>query len=154
MCTVATSSESTMSLMSWLKKSEIDKPETEAVELTDTAELTTSDPLLGKPVQPSYQNDQSTMPKHPHQAIITFPLQKFGSQHRAFCSAWYKRFQWLHYQEYNSVLCFYCFVADKKHLEIRMICFAQLDSQTGSKLWRNLRNTRIHSPIMKLSTML
>ena len=55
MCTVATSSESTMSLMSWLKKSEIDKPETEAVELTDTAELTTSDPLLGKPVQPSYQ---------------------------------------------------------------------------------------------------
>ena len=70
----------TMSLLSWLKKSEIDKPETEAVELTDTAELTTSDPLLGKPVQPSYQNDQSTMPKHPHQPIITFPLRKFGRE--------------------------------------------------------------------------
>ena len=109
----------TVSLLSWLKKSEIDKAETEAVELTDTAELTTSDPLLGKPVQPSYQNDQSTMPKHPHQPIITFPLRKFGSQHRAFCSVWYKRYQWLHDQEYNdSVLCFYCFVADKKHLPI------------------------------------
>lgn len=53
-----------------------------------------------------------------HQPLLRpFPLRSFGKQQRAFCATWYNKYPWLHYQEADdSVLCFYCVVAEKRGL--------------------------------------
>ena len=51
--------------------------------------------------------------------MLSFPLHEFGKQRRSFCSSWYSKYPWLHYQEGNdTVLCFYCLVAHKRSLQI------------------------------------
>ena len=39
----------------------------------------------------------------------SFIKRNYGKQRRSFLSAWYYKYQWLHYQEQDdSVLCYYC----------------------------------------------
>ena len=39
------------------------------------------------------------IPQKAHQPFLKFPKGTFGKQQRAFCSSWYAKFPWLHYQE-------------------------------------------------------
>ena len=51
--------------------------------------------------------------------LSAFPQRIIGKQKRSFCSTWYRKYQWLHYQEHDDcVLCFYCHIAEKRHLPI------------------------------------
>lgn len=60
----------------------------------------------------------SIVPEKPHHPILSFPQRTIGKQKRSFCSSWYVKYPWLHYQEHSdSVLC-YCHMADKRHLPI------------------------------------
>ena len=59
----------------------------------------------------------SLIPERAHQPFLKFPLRSFGKQQRAFCATWYSKYPWLHYKEADdSVLCFYCLVAEKRGL--------------------------------------
>ena len=59
------------------------------------------------------------IPESPHQPCIPFPMKTFGKQQRSFSSSWYSKYPWLHYQEESdSVLCFYCLVAEKRELPV------------------------------------
>ena len=59
------------------------------------------------------------IPVKAHQPHLSFPLRTFGKQRRAFCSIWYCTYPWLHYYEAtDSVLCFYCNIAELKNLPI------------------------------------
>ena len=62
--------------------------------------------------------DLSITPEKPHHPVLpSFPLHTFGKQRRSFCSSWYQKYPWLHYQEASdSVLCFHCRVAERQHL--------------------------------------
>ena len=61
----------------------------------------------------------SIVPEKPHHPVLSFPQRTIGKQKRSFCSSWYVKYPWLHYQEHSdSVLCYYCHVADKRHLPI------------------------------------
>ena len=52
---------------------------------------------------------------------MSFPLRTFGKQKRSFCSSWYQRYPWLHYQEASdTVLCFHRHVAEKRHLPLSL----------------------------------
>ena len=54
----------------------------------------------------SSSTSTSIIPDKPHQP---FPSSTIGKQRRSFCSSWYSKYPWLHYQEASdSVLCFYC----------------------------------------------
>lgn len=75
--------------------------------------VTLSGEVLPKAKETLFQH----IPEKANHPIISFPLRTFGNQQRAFQSSWYIRFPWLHYQEGNdSVLCFYCLVANKRNL--------------------------------------
>ena len=56
------------------------------------------------------------IPDSAHQPVVKFPLRTYGKQQRAFCSSWYSKYPWLHEAE-DSVLCFYCLVAEKRGLK-------------------------------------
>ena len=57
------------------------------------------------------------IPEKAHHPMLLFPPHTFGKQRRSFCSSWYLKYPWLHYQEASdSVLCFHCHVAEKQHL--------------------------------------
>ena len=61
----------------------------------------------------------SLLPESPNQPVLSFPMRTFGSQQRAFRASWYSKYSWLHYQESSdSVLCFYCCVAERRGLLI------------------------------------
>lgn len=76
-------------------------------------------PADEQPVQPTSQptdpEPACLIPESAHQPVLSFPQHTFGKQERAFCSYWYGKYPWLHYQD-DSVLCFYCLVADKRGL--------------------------------------
>jgi hypothetical protein len=68
-------------------------------------------------LQTTTQPDSASglIPENPHQPQLSFPQRTFGKQQRAFCSSWYSKYPWLHYQEADdSVFCFYCLVAYKR----------------------------------------
>ena len=83
---------------------------------------------LSEPIHLSQQSSNSlntittdsVIPQKPHHPILfTFPQRIISKQKRSFCSTWYRKYQWLHYQEHDdSVLCFYCHIAEKRHLPI------------------------------------
>ena len=76
----------------------------------DTATGPLEDPLTANPPM---------IPEKAHHPELLFPLREFGKQRRSFCSSWYCKYPWLHYQEgSDSVLCYYCLVADKRGLQI------------------------------------
>ena len=76
----------------------------------DTATGSLEDPLTASPPM---------IPEKAHHPELLFPLREFGKQRRSFCSSWYCKYPWLHYQEgSDSVLCYYCLVADKRGLQI------------------------------------
>ena len=60
----------------------------------------------------------SLEPNNPHQPILRpFPKRTFGKQQRSFCSSWYDKHKWLHYEEStDKVFCYYCMVAEKRRL--------------------------------------
>lgn len=61
----------------------------------------------------------SIIPEKPNQPVLSFPQRTIGRQKRSFCSSWYSKYPWLHYQVTDdSVLCFYCHIAEKRHLPI------------------------------------
>ncbi len=53
------------------------------------------------------------IPESAHQPFLrSFPKRTFGKQQRSFCSAWYAKFPWLHYQEgEDKAYCFHCLVS-------------------------------------------
>jgi hypothetical protein len=66
---------------------------------------------------PAVQQDSNTIsasasliPDKPNQPILSFPQRLFGTQKRSFCSTWYRKYQWLHYQESTDSV--YCLVAE------------------------------------------
>ena len=63
----------------------------------------------------------SIIPDKPHQPVLSFPCHTIGKQRRSFCASWYSKYPWLHYQEASdSVLCFHCHVAEKRHLPVTL----------------------------------
>ena len=59
------------------------------------------------------------LPSKLSQPVLSFPQRLFGKQNRSFCSTWYQRYPWLHYQvASDTVLCFYCHVADKRNIPV------------------------------------
>ena len=76
------------------------------------------------------------IPHKASQTILSFPLRTFGKQQRGFNTSWYKTFPWLHYQEgSDSVLCFYCLVADKRGLKISGY-MDEMFTNTGFSNWK------------------
>ena len=72
---------------------------------------------------PSSSSDPnvSMIPEKAHHPILNFPPRTIGKQRQLFCSSWYQKYPWLHYQEANdSVLCFHCHVAERRHLPITL----------------------------------
>jgi hypothetical protein len=44
-----------------------------------------------------------------------------NSNDRAFCSSWYAKFPWLHYQEgEDAVYCFHCLVSSRRHYPVSL----------------------------------
>ena len=112
----------TMSLLSWLATAKQPAPVSGEDSLPS---LSVDEEELPSNVEPGEQCMQPPnvtgtahlIPERAHQPILPFPLRSFGKQQRAFCASWYKKYPWLHYQEANdSVLCFYCLVAEKRGL--------------------------------------
>ncbi len=65
--------------------------------------------------KPSFTEDS------PNQPELSFPQRIFGMQKQSFCSSWYVKYKWLHYQEgTDRVFCYYCLVADKRGLKTQM----------------------------------
>ena len=88
-------------------------------------------------------SDDSQQVSHPdnlnkaHQPILSFPKRLFGKQRRAFSSSWYKQYPWLHYQPGDdTVLCFYCYVAEKRSL-LTKTPKDSVFSKTGFSNWKN-----------------
>ncbi|KAI6656107.1 Zinc finger MYM-type protein 1-like [Oopsacas minuta] len=114
-----------MSLLSWLRSTKEtvgnvgETLPTSGSEHED--ELPTDLNHTEKPVQSSSQLMETELaclvPESLYQPFLLFPQRSFGNQQRAFCSSWYSKYPWLHYQEVcDSVLCFYCLVAYKRGL--------------------------------------
>ncbi len=106
-----------MSLLSWLA------PASECGEDTSGE----SDPEEYSAVsEPEVSNSDSPdhipeIPEKAHQPFLKFPKRTFGEQQRAFCSSWYAKFPWLHYQEgQDKVYCFHCLVSDRHHYPISL----------------------------------
>ena len=67
--------------------------------------------------KPSLQHQRLLFnPSCPHPPKLTsFPKRNYGKKQRSFFSAWYDKYQWLHYQKQNdSVLCYYCTTAENR----------------------------------------
>ena len=118
-----------MSLLSWLATAKQPAPLSEADSLSRDSSQSVDEEGLPSNIEPGEQCMQppnvtgtaeaahNLISERAHQPILQFPLRLFGKQQRAFCASWYKKYPWLHYQEANdSVLCFYCSVAEKRGL--------------------------------------
>ena len=117
-------------------------------QLTDSADSQLIDDntqQLSEPIHLSQQSSNSlntittdsVIPEKPHHPMLSaFPQRIIGKQKRSFCSTWYRKYQWLHYQEHDdSVLCFYCHIPEKRHLPpTRIVPLQRLVFQTGRKL--------------------
>ena len=100
----------------------------------DATDASETRPVAGAQPQPTL------MPWSPHQPLLSFPYRTFAKQQRAFCSSWYRRYPWLHYQEADDkVFCFYCQVAEKKDLGSVALRAGNLDDKfvrTGFTDWK------------------
>ena len=112
-----------MSLLSWLATAK--QPQTSTEEETsmnfseDEHELPSDNEPGKQSMQPPNRTSEAAclIPERAHQPLLQFPLRSFGKQQRAFCASWYSKYPWLHYQEADdSVLCFYCLVAEERGL--------------------------------------
>ena len=106
-----------MSLRSWLATEK--QPSAEEVLPTNSSEDMNED----EPGEHSMQSPTETpeaeclIPEKAHQPLLHFPMRSFGKQQRAFCPSWYNKYPWLHYLEADdSVVCFYCLVAEMRGL--------------------------------------
>ena len=91
----------------------------------DQEELSESVAANESPVVASQLTSSSTslnvevIPEKAHHPEMFFSLRTFGKQKRSFCLYWFQKYPWLHYQEGRDVvLCFYCHVAERRHLPI------------------------------------
>lgn len=124
-----------MSLLSWLSKSKTAPTSTDPAMQIGSQTLESSSSLFNEGRQssaanahqvqlladpPSSDASQAATPLYPlcaNQPSLSFPKRTYGKQQRAFCLAWYTKHKWLHYQEgSDSVLCYYCMVAEKRGL--------------------------------------
>ena len=90
----------------------------ENMDQTEQPEIFASESTVVISPPSSEAKDLSINPEKPHHPVLlSFPLRTFGKQRRSFCSSWYQKYPWLHYQEANdSVICFHCHVAERRHL--------------------------------------
>ena len=105
-----------MLLLSWLATAKQPSTEdTSTASSVDENQLPSDEPeehSMQSPVETP--EPASLIPERAHQPFLKFPLRTFGKQQRAFCATWYSKYPWLHYKEADdSVLCFYCLVAEK-----------------------------------------
>ena len=104
---------------------------------------------LSTPLQSSItplESAQSLLPQSAHQPILA--PRTYGKQTRSFCSSWYRKYQWLHYQEgSDTVLCYYCKMADKRGLVLhgnKDYAFAR----SGYSHWKKALEKLKHSTIV------
>lgn len=121
-----------MSLLSWFKKSvpNDDEPLSSSASdtTTDEEELAGSVSEQEEQAEPSAHSssvEQSAsasitlIPEKPNQPVLSFPQRLIGTQKRSFCSSWYSKYKWLHYQEgADCVFCYYCLVAELCNLPV------------------------------------
>ena len=107
-------------------------PDNEQMQLLITEGETSNEIQLANPTsQPAI-----LIPPKASQPILSFPPRTFGKQQRGFITSWNKTFPWLHYKEgSDSVLCFYCLVADKRGLEISGY-MDEMFTNTGFSNWK------------------
>ena len=112
-----------MLLLSWLATAK--QPSTDGGENTSSTASSVDENELpsDEPEEHSMQTPIETpepaslIPERAHQPFLKFPLRSFGKQQQAFCTIWYSKYPWLPYKEADdSVLCFYCLVAEKSGL--------------------------------------
>ena len=108
-----------MSLLSWLQKSAAANGSRESLASSSRQSLRQGDMIASETASSTEQNgsEHTLTPESPNQPVLTFPQRMFGNQQRAFCSSWYSKYPWLHYQVgTDSVFCYYCMIADKRGL--------------------------------------
>ena len=90
---------------------------------------------------PEQVDSEAVIPEKPHQPALKFPQHSFGNQQRALCASCYTKYPWLHYQEADdSVLCFYCHMAEKRGIgSSAVVCNKSADKAfiiTGFSNWK------------------
>jgi hypothetical protein len=74
------------------------------------------------------------IPERAHQPVS---LHTFGKQQCKFCLSWNSKYPWLHCQEADDSVCFYCLVADKRGLGVvRNKSFDDVFTKTGFSNWK------------------
>ena len=107
-----------MSLLSWLQKSAT-AGSRESLAPSSRKNQGNDQCASNETTHSTSSTEQTLIPESPNQQVFTFPQWMFGSQQRSFCSSWYNKYPWLHYLEStDSVLCFYCMVADRRGLPV------------------------------------
>ena len=88
-----------MSLLSWLK------PPADCGETTSDESDSEEDSIVSMSEVANCESEVASsdhipeIPKKAHQPFLKFPKGTYGKQQQAFCSSWYAKFPWLHYQE-------------------------------------------------------
>ena len=75
----------------------------------------------GQTEMASLEVEQATclIPLKPNQPMLeSFPQRLIGNQKRSFCSSWYSKCKWLHYQEGSDCVFCYCLVAEMRNLPV------------------------------------
>ena len=57
---------------------------------------------------------------HTNHDCPAFPKVILVNKRNHFCSSWYVSYPWLNYQDSDSVLCFHCHVAERRHLPVSL----------------------------------
>ena len=102
-----------MSLLSWLQKSAAANGSRESLASSSRQSLRQGDMIASETASSTEQNgsEHTLTPESPNQPVLTFPQRMFGNQQRAFCSSWYSKYPWLHYQVgTDSAPCIYIIV--------------------------------------------
>lgn len=108
---------------------------------------------LIRPVQSCvWPNQPASNADFPHQNV----QRKNTTKTLTFQTTWYQRFPWLHFSaELKAILCFHCAKADS--LSLLSSCTQNekhslvLVSETGTRLLRSLKHTRIQLVIATMS---
>ena len=108
-----------MSLRSWLKPA-ADCGENTSGESDSDEDSVVSNTEVARSESDLVPTDHvPEIPDRAHQPFLKFPKRTFGNQQRAFCSSWYAKFPWLHYQEgEDKVYCFHCLVSNRHHYPV------------------------------------
>ncbi len=90
-----------MSLLPWLKKLDNPPPSVEDASIDrEEPEAAVQDIQATEASTSSLVEDTTSLIPE-----LSFPQRIFGTQKRSFCSSWYGKYKWLHYQEV-PIVCF------------------------------------------------